>query len=306
MKTKLEVGFFGLGRMGYNMCSRILKSDLINLHVFDRNEEKRKEMIEKGATSHATGEDLLKGLWSKRKIVWIMLPAGNITQEYVELCFKHLNKGDIVIDGGNSNFKDTLQRVGTAKEKGIHFVDVGVSGGIIAADTGYPMMAGCDEEIYEVIKPLLDSFGYENGYGRVGPSGSGHYTKMIHNAVEYGMMQAISEGFDLLENGRFKEQLDLKHIAGIWNNGCVVSSFLMEMVSRALKKEGGLEGIAPYVEDNGEGRWSSIEAMEYSVPFVVNTYALHARYISRDKNSYTFRMLSAMRNEFGGHAIKKK
>jgi 6-phosphogluconate dehydrogenase len=167
-------------------------------------------------------------------------------------------------------------------------------------------MSGGDAQVYEIVKPLYESFGYPSGHALVGPSGAGHYTKMIHNAVEYGMMQAISEGFDLLENGRFKEQLNLPAISQVWNNGCVVSSFLMEMVDKAFQKDPKLGYLEPHVDDNGEGKWSSIEAMEYSVPFVVNTYALHARYISRDKNSYTFRMLAAMRQEFGGHGIKKK
>jgi 6-phosphogluconate dehydrogenase len=305
MEKQLEVGFVGLGRMGANMCSRILDSKTINLHIHNRSENKMKPLIDKGATGHISLHKLVEGLWQKQKIVWLMLPSGDVTENHFQELYELLGKEDIIIDGGNSNFKDSIRRSEQCREKGIHFIDTGVSGGIIAADTGYPMMSGGESETYEILKPLYESFAYPKGHALVGPNGAGHYTKMIHNAVEYGMMQAISEGFDLLENGRYKEQLNLPAISQVWNNGCVVSSFLMEMVDKAFQKDPKLGYLEPHVDDNGEGRWSSIEAMEYSVPFVVNTYALHARYISRDKNSYTFRMLAAMRQEFGGHGIKK-
>jgi len=242
----------------------------------------------------------------EKKIVWLMLPSGEVTENAFKEVLSLLNKGDIIIDGANSNFHDTVRHHKEAEEKGVGMLDVGVSGGIVAAKRGYPMMIGGKKETYNYCKAIFDSFGIKEGYNLVGEKGgSGHYVKMVHNAIEYGMMQAIGEGFDLLQNGRFKD-LDLKNIAHIWNHGTIVSSFLMEMTEQALQNNEKLDDIEPYVDDSGEGRWAGFEAMEYSVPFVVNTYALHARYISRDKNSLAFRMLAAQRREFGGHPTKTK
>jgi 6-phosphogluconate dehydrogenase len=300
----LEIGFCGLGRMGQNMVERMLLSKKVRVVAWNRSKEKVDAVCSKGAIGASSISDLVGKLSHSPKIVWLMLPSGQVTEDAFTEVLTLLKPGDIVIDGANSNFHDSIRRHEVAKSRGIRMLDVGVSGGIVAATRGYPMMIGGERDTYEVVKPILDTFGYTNGYNLVGPGGSGHYVKMIHNAIEYGMMQAISEGFDLLKNGRFKD-LDLHGIAKLWNHGCIVESFLMQMTEQALAKDPQLGYLKPYVEDNGEGRWSSIEAMEYSVPFVVNTYALHARYISRDPNSYAFRMLAAQRNEFGGHAIKK-
>lgn len=302
--NKKEIALIGLGRMGANMANRMLDSGKINLHVFNRTEDKAKLLVEKGATYKSTIKELIEGLWQEKKIVWIMLPSGEITESVFQEVKNILKKGDIIIDGGNSNFHDTLRRHKECEARGIEMLDVGVSGGIIAADKGYPMMIGGKEETYNYCKEIFESFGINEGFGLVGAGGSGHYVKMIHNAIEYGMMQAISEGFDLLENGRIKN-LDLLKISHIWNHGTIVSSFLMEMVENALTKDAKLNYLKPYIEDNGEGRWSAIEALEFKVPFVVNSYALNARYISRDLNSFSFRLTAAMRAEFGGHAIKK-
>ena len=299
-----EIGFLGLGRMGANMVKRILLTKNITTHIYNRTASKMDPFKELGAIPHETINDLLSSLSAEKKVVWLMLPAGEATETAFMQVLSLLGKGDIIIDGANSNFKDSIRRHALAKEKGIAMLDVGVSGGIIAANTGYPMMIGGDKETYDFVKPLFESFGYENGFALVGEGGSGHYVKMIHNAIEYGMMQAIGEGFDLLKNGRFKD-LDLKNIAQVYSNGCVVSGFLMDMTLKALTKDANLSYLKPYVDDSGEGRWSAIEAMEYNVPFTVNTYALHARYISRDSDSFAFKMLAAQRNEFGGHAIKK-
>jgi 6-phosphogluconate dehydrogenase len=300
----MEVGFIGLGRMDLNMVYRILEGRKIDVVVWNRSPEKVMAAVERGARGAPTIKDLVGMLKEGRKVVWLMLPSGDVTEAAFNEVLGLLAQGDIIIDGGNSNFHDSIRRSGVAKEKGIDMLDVGVSGGIIAADHGYPMMIGGRREAYEYCKPIFDSFGLAEGYDLVGEqAGAGHYVKMVHNAIEYGMMQAISEGFDLLENGRYKD-LDVKKIAHIWNHGCIVSSFLMQMTENALSKDTKLGYLKPYVEDSGEGRWSAIEAMEHSVPFVVNTYALHARYISRDENSYAFRMLAAIRNEFGGHKFR--
>ncbi len=304
MEKKLEIAFLGLGRMGLNMVNRILDSQNIEVHVWNRSKDAVKLVEDRGAIGHDSVEDLINSLKQEKKIIWLMLPSGLVTEEMFNRVLNLLNKGDIIIDGANSNFHDTIRRHKIAEEKGIEMLDVGVSGGIVAANRGYPMMIGGKKETYDFVKILFDSFGFKEGYDLVGMGGAGHYVKMIHNSIEYGMMQAIAEGFDLLENGRIKD-LDLKKISHIFNNGTIVDSFLMKMVEQALNKSSKLDYLKAYVEDNGEGKWAAIEALEFNVPFTVNSYALNARYISRDSNSYAFRMLAAMREEFGGHAIKK-
>lgn len=299
-----EIGFIGLGRMGAGMVNRMLSHKDLRVVVWNRSPGPVEVAMKKGAIGANSIEDLINRLKQERKVVWLMLPAGNITEKAFQEVLTLLKEGDIIVDGGNSNYKDTLRRHQKATGLGIAMLDVGVSGGIIAASKGYPMMVGGDSKTYEYCKPLFQSFGREEGYSLVGEGGSGHYVKMIHNAIEYGMMQAIAEGFDLLENGHFKD-LDLKNISHIWNHGTIVSSFLMEMVEKALTKSDKLDYLKPYVDDSGEGKWSAIEALEHAVPFVVNTYALNARYISRDPDSTAFKMLAAMRNEFGAHPIKK-
>jgi 6-phosphogluconate dehydrogenase len=304
MGQKKELGFIGLGRMGGNMVNRMLASESVDVVIWNRSPEPVQAAVENGARAAASVEELVGMLTQDRKIVWLMLPAGQVTEDMFQKVIGLLNPGDIIIDGANSHFPDTLRRHKETEAKGISMLDVGVSGGIIAAQRGYPMMIGGAAETYEYCKPIFESFGHEEGFGLVGGPGAGHYVKMVHNAIEYGMMQAIAEGFDLLENGSFKN-LDLKNIAHIWNHGTIISSFLMEMVAAALAKSPKLDYLKPYVDDSGEGRWAAVEAINHAVPFVVNTYALHARFLSRDENSVAFRMLGAMRSEFGGHPVKR-
>jgi len=304
MNNQLTLGIIGLGRMGLNMANRLLSKGNISVIGYNRDSEKVDELVQKGGIGASSPLDLVKKLTPGQRIVWLMLPNGAPTEDTFQLVLKQLVKGDIIIDGGNSNFHDSIRRHKQAAEKNILMLDVGVSGGVVAATRGYALMVGGPSAAYARCEPIFKDLAIAQGYAHVGEDGgSGHYVKMIHNAIEYGMMQAIAEGFDLLENGRMKN-LDLPKISHLWNHGTIVSSFLMEMVENALMKDAKLEYLAPHVDDNGEGRWAAIEAMEHSVPFVANTYALHARYISRDKNSLAFRMLAAMRNEFGGHAIK--
>lgn len=292
----------GLGKMGLNMSKRLISRN-INVTAFDISTKAVELIAKEGAEPALSIKELVLKLNEKRKIVWLMLPSGKITENAFQELKSLLSEGDVIIEGGNSNFLDTLRRHDECEAKSIGMLDVGVSGGILAKDTGYPMMIGGNEDIYKYCEPIFKSLGKKKSYGLVGSIGSGHYVKMIHNAIEYGMMQAISEGFDLLENGRFNN-LDVKNITQIWNNGSIVNSLLMEMAGKVLDNNAQLEGVAPYVNDSGEGKWAAIEAMEQSVPFVANTYALHARYISRDANSYAFRMLAAIRSEFGGHETK--
>jgi 6-phosphogluconate dehydrogenase len=300
----MELGFIGLGRMGGNMVARLLAGRSIRVVVHDRSEEPVKALVAKGALAAGSPTQLVSMLGASPRVVWLMLPAGEVTEAIYREVREQLGEGDILIDGANSNHRDTSRRAVECAARGIRLLGVGVSGGIVAADSGYPMMVGGDPAAYAHCLPLFQALGLDKGYALVGSDPSaGHYVKMVHNAIEYGMMQAIAEGFDLLQNGSVKG-LDLPGIAGIWNHGTIVSSFLMQMTANALARDADLSGLAPFVADSGEGRWAAIEAMEHGVPFVANTYALHARYQSRDPNSLALRLLAAMRREFGGHAVK--
>lgn len=301
----MEFALIGLGRMGANMVNRVLATKKHRVVVWNRSKEKVDEAVKNGAVGADSIKDLVSKLTQEKKVVWMMLPSGQVTEEaFVEL-LGLLRAGDILIDGANSNFLDSIRRHKMAKEKNILMLDVGVSGGVVAATRGYAMMFGGSRIAYDYVKPLVTEMCQAEGFDLVSEEGgSGHYVKMVHNAIEYGMMQAIAEGFDLMSNGTFKGKLNLPKIAHLWNHGTIVDSFLMEMTENALNKSADLGYLKPFVEDNGEGRWAAVEAMEHAVPFTVNTYALHARYMSRDSNSMAFRALAAMRNEFGGHAIK--
>ncbi|MBL6991277.1 MAG: decarboxylating 6-phosphogluconate dehydrogenase [Bacteriovoracaceae bacterium] len=301
----LEIGFIGLGRMGQNMVSKMLSSKTVRVVVWNRDQQKVQKMVEQGAVGAQDIQELLGLLKQSRKIVWLMLPAGEVTEAMFNKVLPLLKSDDIIIDGANSNYKDSKRRHRLAKERGVDMLDVGVSGGIIAAQTGYPMMVGGKQEVFDYLAPIFNSFGITEGVDLVGGQGAGHYVKMIHNAIEYGMMQAIAEGFDLLKNGSM-ENLDLKKISHLWNHGTIVSSFLMQMTESALKKDVSLEQIKAFVADSGEGKWSVEEAIANDVPFIANTYALQARFQSRDPNSFTFKLLAALRNEFGGHAVSKE
>lgn len=300
----MEIGFIGLGRMGAHMVQRLLNYDT-HVVVWNRSPEPRKKAVEHGAVEATSVKQLVGKLKQKPKVVWIMLPSGQVTEDKFQEVLGLLKKGDIIIDGANSNFHDTMRRHEEAKKKGINMLEAGVSGGLIGAEQGYAMMIGGQKKTFQFCRPYFDALCIKEGYDLVGEGGAGHYVKMIHNAIEYGMMQAIGEGFDLLENGRFKD-LDLRKISHVWNNGTIISSFLMQMAENALKKDKKLRYLQPHIDDTGEGRWSAIEALDHGVPFNVNTYALYARYASRDKNSMAYRMVAALRNEFGGHAIKGK
>jgi 6-phosphogluconate dehydrogenase len=301
----MQLAMIGLGRMGANMAERLMRGGH-RLAVFDPKVEARNSMRQKGADPADSLEALVKKLPAPR-VVWLMVPAGKITDSTLESLLGLLAAGDTVIDGGNSNYKDTLRRAQAFAAKQMHYVDCGTSGGIWGLAEGYSMMVGGDADAVERLRPIFETLApaRDRGWGRVGPVGSGHFVKMVHNGIEYGMMQAYAEGFSILEHKK-DFALDLHQVAEIWRTGSVVRSWLLDLTSDALGKNPHMAGIAPFVADSGEGRWTVTEAMDLDIPAPVITIALLQRLRSRDADSYTDRLLAAMRNEFGGHPIKKE
>ncbi len=295
----------GLGRMGANMAERLAK-DGHRVVGFDLNPEAVAAMPERGGVGASSVEELVELLESDRKVVWIMVPAGDPVDSAIAQLAGRLGEGDIVIDGGNSYFKDTQRRRQTLADHGLEFVDVGTSGGIWGLTEGYSMMIGGEVEAVEFLRPIFESLAPapDLGWGRCGPSGAGHYVKMVHNGIEYGLMQAYAEGFAIM---REKEEfaLDLHQVSRIWQHGSVVRSWLLELTSNALAENPSMEGIAPFVPDSGEGRWTVFEAIDLNVSAPIIATSLFRRISSRDDIEYADRLLSAMRNQFGGHAIKK-
>ncbi len=301
----MELGMIGLGRMGANMTERLVRGGH-RVVGFDPKEEARKRVADKGADCAASLEVLTAKLKPSRTL-WMMVPAGAITDTTINTLLPLLEAGDTLIDGGNSNYKDTLRRAKMLAEKEIHYVDSGTSGGVWGLDEGYSLMIGGDETAVERMRPIFATLApaHDRGWGRVGPVGSGHFTKMIHNGIEYGLMQAYAEGFSILQHKQ-EFGLDLHQIAEIWRYGSVVRSWLLDLTSDALGKNPSLKGIAPYVEDSGEGRWTVSEAIDLNVAAPVITLSLLERLRSRDADSFSDKLLAAMRNEFGGHAIKSE
>jgi 6-phosphogluconate dehydrogenase len=297
----MEIGFVGLGRMGYNMVLKLLE-DNHKVVAFNRSREKVDEIAKKGATPAYSLKDLAEKL-EKPRIIWLMVPH-SVVDSMLEELSGLLDKNDIIIDGGNSNFNETLRRGKEAESKGFVYMDAGVSGGTAAAKTGYCIMVGGDKDAYDRLVPALKSMATKNGYEYIGPMGSGHYVKMVHNAIEYGIMEAMGEGFHLLEKGPY-EGLDMLRIAKLWNNGSIIRSFLMEMAVNAFEHHPGLKDVPGYIADTGEGRWAVETAMKHNVPFTVNTQALFSRYRSREKETLSNKLVAALRDEFGGHGFKK-
>jgi 6-phosphogluconate dehydrogenase len=302
---QMDLLMIGLGRMGANMAERLLGGGH-RVVAYDPNPAAVKQIESKGASGRGSLQESLAALEAPR-IVWLMVPSGDPVESTLDALTKTLDRGDIVVDGGNSNYKDTVRRAARLKERGIHFVDVGTSGGVWGISEGYCMMVGGDREPVEKLEPVLQTLapGRDRGWGHVGPSGAGHFVKMIHNGIEYGLMQAFAEGFALLERKR-EFQLDLLQIAEIWREGSVVRSWLLDLVARALAENPKLERIRPYVEDSGEGRWTVVEAVDLDVAAPVITLSLFERFRSRDANSFSDRLLAVMREQFGGHAVKRE
>jgi 6-phosphogluconate dehydrogenase len=301
----MQLGLIGLGKMGGNMAER-LRLGGHKVVGFDFSAEAVARLTAAGSVGASTLEALAQKL-NGRRAIWIMVPQGNPVDETIANLEPLLNPGDILIDGGNSNYKDSMRRHKEAAAKGFQFVDVGTSGGVWGLKEGYSMMIGGDKEPVEYLRPIFETLAPapNKGWGHVGPAGSGHFVKMIHNGIEYGMMQAYAEGFTILEK---KEELDLNlpQIAEIWRYGSVVRSWLLDLTADALGKNPALEGLEAFVEDSGEGRWTVIEAIDLNVSAPVITESLMRRIRSREQNNFTDRMLAVMRNEFGGHAVRKE
>ena len=301
----MELGMVGLGRMGANMTERLVRGGQ-RVIGFDPNLDARRRIEEQGAASAASLEAVVAGL-SPPRTLWLMVPAGDITERSVTALSLLLAEGDTLVDGGNSNYKDTLRRAALLAERRVHYVDCGTSGGVWGLAEGYSMMVGGDEAVVERLRPIFETLAPapDRGWGRVGPVGSGHFTKMVHNGIEYGLMQAYAEGFSILQQKR-EFALDLHQVGEIWRHGSVVRSWLLELASAALAANPTLDGIAPYVADSGEGRWTVAEAIDLQVSAPVLTLSLLERLRSRDRHSFSDKLLSALRNQFGGHEIKKE
>jgi 6-phosphogluconate dehydrogenase len=298
----MRLAMIGLGRMGGNMSERLMKGGH-EVVVFDRKPDTRQRYVSLGATEATTLSDVTAKLKSPR-IVWIMVPAGKPVDETIASLLPGLSKGDVIIDGGNSNFHDTIRRAAELQTKGIHLIDSGTSGGIWGLANGYCLMVGASPEAFKLCEPIFKTLAPTDGYGHMGPPGAGHYVKMVHNGIEYGMLQAYAEGYEILHASRdFK--LDLHKIAAVWNHGSVVRSWLNELAERAFEKDIELSALRGYVEDSGEGRWTVQEAIDLDVPAPVITLSLLTRLRSRQTDSFSAKVIAALRNEFGGHAVKK-
>ena len=298
----MRLGMVGLGRMGGNMSERLMKGGH-EVVVFDRAQATVEKYASLGATPARTLAEVTAKLKPPR-IVWIMVPAGKPVDDTIAELERELSKGDVVIDGGNSNYHDSMRRAADLKGKGIEFIDSGTSGGIWGLANGYCLMIGASESAFKLCEPIFKTLAPPDGYARMGPPGSGHYVKMIHNGIEYGMLQAYAEGYEILHASKdFK--LDLHTIAGVWNHGSVVRSWLNELAETAFEKDADLADLRGYVEDSGEGRWTVQEAIDLDVPAPVITLSLLARLRSRQADSFSAKVIAALRNEFGGHAVKK-
>jgi 6-phosphogluconate dehydrogenase len=297
----MEIGFVGLGKMGMNMATR-LQRNAHRVVVYDRAPDLIKEAEGRGCIGASSLAAMLPKLAAPR-VVWIMVPSGAPTEESIQAVAALLQAGDIVIDGGNTKFHDDLRRAAELKKKGIHYVDVGTSGGIWGLKLGYCLMVGGEEAVVKRLEPIFKTLAPEGGWGYMGGHGAGHYVKMVHNGIEYSMMQGYAEGFELMSKSEY--HLDLAQIAELWMHGSVVRSWLLELTAGALKQDPKLEGLTGYVQDSGEGRWTILDAIEKDVPVPTLTAALFTRFRSRQQESFAEKMLAAMRRAFGGHSVRQ-
>ena len=300
----MELAMIGLGRMGANMAERLVRGGH-TVRGYDPGEAARQQAEARGIVPHANLQNAVAALPAPR-VVWLMVPAGQVVDDTIAQLRPLLAAGDTVIDGGNSNYKDTQRRGAQLAEAGIHYIDCGTSGGVWGLAEGYSLMIGGDADAVARLQPVFATLAPtpQTGWGHVGPSGAGHFAKMIHNGIEYGMMQAYAEGFAILKHKQAMD-FDLGALAEIWRHGSVVRSWLLDLTADALKKNPQMDGVAPYVADSGEGRWTVAEAIDLNVSAPVITLSLLERLRSRDDDSYADKLLAAMRNEFGGHAVKQ-
>jgi 6-phosphogluconate dehydrogenase len=298
----MDLGIIGLGRMGANMAERLLQGGH-RVITYDRSPEAIQRCVDRGAVGARSLADFVKQVTPPR-VIWLMVPSGDPVDTTIEQLLPNLSKDDIIIDGGNSYYKDSIRRAEKLKGQGVHFVDVGTSGGIWGLQVGYCMMIGGDRAIVDKLEPIFKTLAPEGGFAHVGGSGAGHLVKMVHNGIEYGMLQAYGEGFEMLKASQF--DFDLAKISHLWNQGSVVRSWLLELAENAFQKDPQLSSIKGYVEDSGEGRWAVLEAVEREIPAAVLTLSLFARYGSRQENSFSAKVIAALRNEFGGHAVRKE
>ncbi len=296
----MRLGMVGLGRMGAGMARRLLRAGH-EVVVHDLSRDAMAALVADGAEARDSVDAVVDALEAPR-VVWVMVPAGRPTDTAIRTAAARMDAGDVVIDGGNSDHRDTITRSAALLDDGVHLLDVGTSGGVWGLDEGYCLMAGGDPQAYALAEPALASLATDGGLAHVGPTGSGHYVKMVHNGVEYGLMQAYAEGFELLRSGPF--DVDEAGVAELWRHGSVVRSWLLDLASRALREDPGLERLAGYVEDSGEGRWTVETALQHAVPVPAISAALFARFASRRQDTFGNRMLAALRQQFGGHATR--
>lgn len=299
----MKIGLIGLGKMGSNMLKR-LKQDDHEIVAFDLDDKLVKEAEDDGGIGAESIEDLVSKL-DKPRNIWVMVPHGKPTNETIDKLLDQLDKDDLIIDGGNSHYTETISNSKKCNAKGIHFVDAGVSGGVWGLKIGYNLMVGGPEDAVKRVEPIFVSLAPENGYAHVGKVGAGHFVKMVHNALEYVMLEGIGESFEVLSQSEF--DVDLEQVANLWNHGAVVRSWLLELAADAFKEEGNsLKKIAPYVDDSGTARWTSEYALKNEIPIPAITLSLYERFESREKNPFAAKVIAALRNQFGGHAVKEE
>ena len=298
----MEIGLYGLGRMGANMVRRLLRGGEHRVMAGNRSPGPVDEMVSEGAEGADSMEEMVKKL-ARPRAIWMMVPAGDATEQTLLGFAEIMDEGDILIDGGNSYFRDSIRRAEMLHTEGLRFLDAGTSGGIWGLEVGYCLMVGGDADAYKHTEPALKTLAPPNGYAYLGEAGAGHFTKMVHNGIEYGMLQAYAEGFEILQKSRY--DLDLRAISSLWNQGSVVRSWLLELAERAFEKDANLDGIRGYVEDSGEGRWTVLEAINEDVPAAVIAGSLFTRFASREDDSFAMKVIAASCGEFGGHALQE-
>jgi 6-phosphogluconate dehydrogenase len=300
----LDIGIWGMGRMGFNMARRLSDKGGHRVIVGNRSPEKVDEAARSfGAEAAYSVEEFVGKQSSSPRVLLTMLPAGDVTDDMIQEFIKHADEGDIIIDGANSYFRDSVARAREVRNAGFKWLDAGVSGGIWGYDVGYCTMIGGDSDAFEHVEPAFKTLAPENGYAYLGDAGAGHFAKMVHNGVEYGMMQAYAEGFEILKKSRY--DYDLRAVSSLWNQGSVIRSWLLELAEAAFEKDANLDSVRGYVEDSGEGRWTVMEAIHEDVPAATIAGSLFARFASRQDDSFAMKVLAALRGQFGGHAIKE-